>query len=142
MQARQWMVGQFGRLFHRMAHFATSPTMHYTCVYKVRRFPMGQGCGTASSELQILVLFSSLRSLRSLRQKMGGNMFLKNIGPLELIILLVIVAMVFGVGRIADLGGALGRSISEFRKEVGKSDKEKEAQETKEEADEETKPAA
>ncbi len=69
-------------------------------------------------------------------------MFLKNIGPLELIILLVIVAMVFGVGRIADLGGALGRSISEFRKEVGKSDKEKEAQETKEEADEETKPAA
>jgi sec-independent protein translocase protein TatA len=69
-------------------------------------------------------------------------MFLRNIGPLELIILLVIVAMIFGVGRIADLGGALGRSISEFRKEVGKSDKEKEAKETKQEADEETKPAA
>ena len=69
-------------------------------------------------------------------------MFLKNIGPLELIILLVIVAMVFGVGRIADLGGALGRSISEFRKEVGKPDKEKETKETKEEAEEETKPAA
>jgi sec-independent protein translocase protein TatA len=69
-------------------------------------------------------------------------MFLKNIGPLELIILLVIVAMIFGVGRIADLGGALGRSISGFRKEVGKSDKEKEAKETKQEADEGAKPAA
>jgi sec-independent protein translocase protein TatA len=69
-------------------------------------------------------------------------MFLKNIGPLELVILLVIVAMIFGVGRIADLGGALGRSISEFRREVGKPDKEKEAKETKEEAKEEPKPAA
>lgn len=69
-------------------------------------------------------------------------MWLKNIGPLELIILLVIVAMIFGVGRIADLGGALGRSISEFRREVGKSDKEKEAKETKEEADNKTEPAA
>jgi sec-independent protein translocase protein TatA len=69
-------------------------------------------------------------------------MFLKNIGPLELVILLVIVAMIFGVGRLADLGGALGRSISEFRKEVGKSEKEKEAKEPKEESGEETKPAA
>lgn len=69
-------------------------------------------------------------------------MWLKNIGPLELIILLVIVAMIFGVGRIADLGGALGRSISEFRREVGKSDKEKEAKETEEEADNKTEPAA
>jgi sec-independent protein translocase protein TatA len=56
-------------------------------------------------------------------------MWLKNIGPLELIILLVIVAMVFGVGRIADLGGALGKSIREFRREVAKTDKEKEAKE-------------
>lgn len=67
---------------------------------------------------------------------------LRNVGPLELIILLVIVAMIFGVGRIAELGGALGRSISEFRKEVGKPDKEKEAKDTKEEAEEENKPAA
>jgi sec-independent protein translocase protein TatA len=68
-------------------------------------------------------------------------MFLKNIGPLELIILLVIVAMIFGVGRIAELGGALGKSISEFRREVGKTEKETAAKETKKEADEETKPA-
>ena len=66
---------------------------------------------------------------------------LRNIGPLELIILLVIVAMIFGVGRIAELGGALGKSISAFRREVGKAEKEKEPQETKEEAAEEAKPA-
>jgi TatA/E family protein of Tat protein translocase len=44
-------------------------------------------------------------------------MFLRNIGPLELIILIVIVALIFGGGRIADLGGALRRRTSEFRKE-------------------------
>ncbi len=65
---------------------------------------------------------------------------LRNIGPLELIILLVIVAMIFGVGRIAELGGALGKSISSFRREVGKSDKEKPAQEPKDETVEETRP--
>lgn len=68
-------------------------------------------------------------------------MFLKNIGPLELIILLVIVAMIFGVGRIAELGGALGKSISAFRREVGKPDKEKAAQEKEKQADEDAKPA-
>ena len=68
-------------------------------------------------------------------------MFLKNIGPLELIILLVIVAMIFGVGRIAELGGALGKSISAFRREVGKTEKETAAKETEKEADEEVKPA-
>jgi len=69
-------------------------------------------------------------------------MFLKNIGPLELIILLVIVAMIFGVGRIADLGSALGKSISAFRREVGTSNPKQEAKETKEEQEEGTKPAA
>jgi len=59
---------------------------------------------------------------------------------LELIILLVIVAMIFGVGRIAELGGALGKSISAFRREVGKTEKEA-AKETKKETDEGSRPA-
>jgi len=45
-------------------------------------------------------------------------MFLKNIGPFELIILLVIVVLIFGVGRVGELGGALGKAIRDFRKEV------------------------
>ncbi len=38
------------------------------------------------------------------------------IGPMELIIILVIVMIIFGVGKLSDIGGALGRSIKEFRK--------------------------
>lgn len=41
------------------------------------------------------------------------------LGPLgapELVIILVIVVLIFGVGKMADVGGALGSSIREFRK--------------------------
>jgi len=36
----------------------------------------------------------------------------------ELIIILVIVVLIFGVGKVADVGPALGRAISGFRKAV------------------------
>jgi sec-independent protein translocase protein TatA len=39
-----------------------------------------------------------------------------NLGPTELIIILVIVIIIFGVGRLGDVGSALGKSIKEFRK--------------------------
>ena len=39
-----------------------------------------------------------------------------NIGPLELIIILVIALIVIGPGRLPDVGAALGKSIREFRK--------------------------
>ncbi len=38
------------------------------------------------------------------------------VGPIELIILLVIVMMVFGIGRLPQVGGAIGNAIREFRK--------------------------
>ena len=38
-----------------------------------------------------------------------------NIGPTELIIVLVIVMIIFGVGRLPEIGGAIGKSIREFR---------------------------
>ena len=45
------------------------------------------------------------------------------IGPTELIIVLVIVMIVFGVGRLPEIGGAMGKAIREFRSTVsGKSD--------------------
>jgi sec-independent protein translocase protein TatA len=37
------------------------------------------------------------------------------IGPWELIILLVIVVVIFGAGRLSQIGGALGKSVKEFR---------------------------
>ena len=38
-------------------------------------------------------------------------------GPLELVLILVIVAMLFGVGKLPEVFGAVGKGIKEFRKE-------------------------
>ena len=38
------------------------------------------------------------------------------IGPFELILILAVVVIIFGVGRLPEVGGAIGRSIREFRK--------------------------
>ena len=38
------------------------------------------------------------------------------IGPTELIIILVIILIIFGVGRLGEIGGAMGKGIREFRK--------------------------
>ena len=42
--------------------------------------------------------------------------FIKGIGIPELVIILVIVMIIFGVGRLTEIGGALGKSIREFRR--------------------------
>lgn len=39
-----------------------------------------------------------------------------NLGPTELIILLVIVLLLFGVGRVSRIGGELGSAVANFRK--------------------------
>jgi sec-independent protein translocase protein TatA len=41
-----------------------------------------------------------------------------DIGPVELIIILVIVVLVFGVGRLSKIGGEMGSAIREFRKGI------------------------
>ena len=41
-----------------------------------------------------------------------------HIGATELIILLVIVLLIFGVGKLPEIGSALGKGIREFRKET------------------------
>ena len=38
-----------------------------------------------------------------------------NLGPWELLIILVIVMMIFGVGKLPEVGAALGKAIREFR---------------------------
>ncbi|MCH2315110.1 MAG: twin-arginine translocase TatA/TatE family subunit [SAR202 cluster bacterium] len=43
---------------------------------------------------------------------------MRGIGPMELIIILVIVMIIFGVGRLTEIGSVLGRSIREFRNSV------------------------
>ena len=39
-----------------------------------------------------------------------------NIGPMELIVVLVIALIVLGPGKLPDVGAALGKGIREFRK--------------------------
>ena len=45
------------------------------------------------------------------------------VGPTELIIILGVVMIIFGVGRLPEIGGAMGKAIREFRSTVsGKGD--------------------
>ncbi len=54
------------------------------------------------------------------------------LGAPELLIILIIVILIFGVGRIASIGGELGKGISAFRKGL-KSEDEKKPDEDKKE---------
>ncbi|HOA22843.1 MAG TPA: twin-arginine translocase TatA/TatE family subunit [Aggregatilineales bacterium] len=47
---------------------------------------------------------------------------LRNFGAVELLIILAIVVLLFGVGRISGLGKELGTAISEFRKGLRSDD--------------------
>jgi sec-independent protein translocase protein TatA len=58
-----------------------------------------------------------------------------NLGPVELIIILVIAVMIFGVGRLPEIGGAVGKTIKEFRKNMGGREKEEEEVTLEEEGD-------
>jgi sec-independent protein translocase protein TatA len=40
------------------------------------------------------------------------------IGPMELVIILLIVMVIFGAKRLPELGGAMGKTIKEFRSSV------------------------
>jgi sec-independent protein translocase protein TatA len=44
------------------------------------------------------------------------------LGPWELIIILLIVVVIFGAGRLSEVGGAMGKSIREFRKATADPD--------------------
>jgi TatA/E family protein of Tat protein translocase len=41
-----------------------------------------------------------------------------DLGWQELIIILIIVVIIFGAGKLPEIGGAMGKSIKEFKKEV------------------------
>ena len=46
-------------------------------------------------------------------------MFFRNLGIPELILILVVVLLLFGPGRIAKIGSELGKSISGFKNGIG-----------------------
>jgi sec-independent protein translocase protein TatA len=55
----------------------------------------------------------------------------------EILIILVIVVLIFGVGKVADVGPALGKAISGFRDAVKEDDKENPEEEEAEPSEEE-----
>lgn len=55
------------------------------------------------------------------------------LGVPELIIILLIILVIFGAAKLPQIGGALGKSIKEFRKEAS-GDAKKETEEPKAEA--------
>jgi sec-independent protein translocase protein TatA len=55
------------------------------------------------------------------------------LGAPELIIVLIIVILIFGVGRIANIGGELGKGISAFRKGLKTEEEKKPVEEEKKE---------
>jgi sec-independent protein translocase protein TatA len=64
---------------------------------------------------------------KELKMRIGG------LGPMELIIILVIVILLFGPGRIGKVAGELGRSIKDFRDGLGSKEDQTEKPEDTEE---------
>jgi len=57
------------------------------------------------------------------------SLVFQSFGWPELLIILAVLALVFGVGKLADVGGVLGRSIREFRREVREGQEEEQKEE-------------
>ncbi len=57
-----------------------------------------------------------------------------NLGPIELVLILAVIVIIFGVGRLPEVGGALGRGIREFRR-ASKDDDELESADMKAKAE-------
>jgi sec-independent protein translocase protein TatA len=63
-------------------------------------------------------------------------------GPLEIIVVLVIVLVIFGPKRLPDLGRSLGRGMREFKDSVTGKDKEQEQLESSKTVDDKPEPSA
>jgi sec-independent protein translocase protein TatA len=48
------------------------------------------------------------------------------LGPFEIILILSVVIIVFGVGKLPQVGGALGKAVREFRSSVKEESEERE----------------
>jgi sec-independent protein translocase protein TatA len=68
-------------------------------------------------------------------------MMFPKIGPVELMLILVIVTMLFGVGKLPEVFGAVGRGVKEFRKAAQDKDDMTATEKTEKKSDEEA-PAA
>lgn len=56
--------------------------------------------------------------------------FIRGIGPLEIFLILVVVLIIFGVGKLPSVGRGMGQAIKEFRTSVKDKDEEAEVLES------------
>ena len=49
--------------------------------------------------------------------------FLGPLGPMELLLILLVVLIIFGAGRLPEIGEGLGKGIRSFKKAVSDEDK-------------------
>lgn len=50
--------------------------------------------------------------------------FMRNLGPLEIFLILVVVMIIFGVGKLPSVGRGMGQALKEFRTSVKDKDEE------------------
>ncbi|MDA0231970.1 MAG: twin-arginine translocase TatA/TatE family subunit [Chloroflexi bacterium] len=48
--------------------------------------------------------------------------FIKGIGPLEIFLILVVIMIIFGVGKLPSVGKGMGQALKEFRSSVKDKD--------------------
>lgn len=63
--------------------------------------------------------------------KNNGTLYSFVPGPFEIILIVSALVLVFGASKIASIGGAIGRSIGDFRREIRKSKVEENEDEVK-----------
>lgn len=56
--------------------------------------------------------------------KNNGGGFVFNLGPAELILIFVVVLIIFGPGKLPEIGKGMGKAISEFKKSSSEIQKE------------------
>ena len=54
--------------------------------------------------------------------RQGHDMFGRGIGPLEIFLIVVVVLIIFGAGRLPEVGRGIGTAIKEFRGTIGNKD--------------------
>jgi sec-independent protein translocase protein TatA len=63
----------------------------------------------------------------------------RSIGPVEIGIILIIILIIFGVGKLPQIGGAIGKGIHEFRRATRGESTEEKTSEVKSTTDNENK---
>lgn len=60
---------------------------------------------------------------------------MQNFGPLQVVLILVVILILFGVGKLPQVGRGVGQAINEFRGAVNKKDEEESSSSSDEQSD-------